>query len=183
MVEDRASDAQLHEVEDLERRVRGLSGWERHMKKPSQYVQTGPAVDIDSAMTPMIDVVFLLLVFFVWTASFAIVEQVMPSQLSQAAGSDAVESVDVPKPADFDNLVIRIKVESGVPAWFVSDKQLASLDAVKQQLTAIAQISTEAPVILYPDQDVPLEHIVNAWDTAKVSGFSKVQFAVSGEGR
>ena len=71
------------------------------MRKPSQYVQTGAATDIDSAMTPMIDVVFLLLVFFVWTASFQIIEQVMPSQLSQAAGSDPVENVQVPEPADF----------------------------------------------------------------------------------
>ena len=132
-------------------------------------------------MTPMIDVVFLLLVFFVWTASFAIVEQVMPSQLSQAAGSDPVENVAVPEPADLDNLVIRIKVENGIPTWFVGDQPLESLDAVRQQLIAIAQISTDAPVILYPDQNVPLEHIVNAWDTAKVSGFAKVQFAVSGE--
>ena len=152
------------------------------MRKPSQYVQTGAATDIDSAMTPMIDVVFLLLVFFVWTASFQIIEQVMPSELSQAAGSDPVENVDVPDPpADLDNLVIRIKIENEVPTWFVSDQPLANLDAVKQQLTAIAQISTDAPVILYPDQDVPLEHIVNAWDAAKVSGFAKVQFAVSGE--
>ena len=151
------------------------------MRKPSQYVQTGAATDIDSAMTPMIDVVFLLLVFFVWTASFQIIEQVMPSQLSQAAGSDPIENVDVPEPADLDNLVIRIKVENEVPTWFVSDQPLANLEAVKGQLVAIAQISTDAPVILYPDQNVPLEHIVNAWDAAKVSGFAKVQFAVSGE--
>lgn len=150
------------------------------MRKPSQYVQTGPATDIDSAMTPMIDVVFLLLVFFVWTASFQIIEQVMPSQLSQAAGSDPVENVQVPEPADFDNLVIRIRIENDVPVWLIRDQPLGSLDAVKQQLVAIAQISTEAPVILYPDQNVPLEHIVNAWDAAKVSGFGKVQFAVSG---
>ncbi len=150
------------------------------MKKPSQYIQTGPAVDIDAAMTPMIDVVFLLLVFFVWTASFAVVEQVMPSQLSQAAGTDPVESVDVPEPADLDNLVIRIKFEGNSPSWFVSDQPLPDLAAVKQQLATIADISTDAPVILYPDQEVPLEHIVNAWDAAKVSGFAKVQFAVSG---
>lgn len=151
------------------------------MRKPSQYVQTGAATDIDSAMTPMIDVVFLLLVFFVWTASFQIIEQVMPSQLSQAAGSDPVENVQVPEPADFDNLVIKIRMQGANPTWFVSDQPLADLDAVKQQLKAIADISTEAPVILYPEENVPLEHIMNAWDTAKVSGFAKVQFAISGE--
>jgi len=154
------------------------------MRKPSQYVQSGPATDIDSAMTPMIDVVFLLLVFFVWTASFQIIEQVMPSELSQSAGSDPVEDVNVPEPADVrDNLVIRIKVENELPTWFVGEHPLANLEAVKQQLSTIAQIGTDFPVILYPDQNVPLEHIVNVWDAAKVSGFAKVQFAVSGDGR
>ena len=151
------------------------------MRRPSQYVQTGAATDIDAAMTPMIDVVFLLLVFFVWTASFQIIEQVMPSQLSQAAGSDPVENVQVPEPADFDNLVIKIRMQGANPVWSVSDQPLADLEAVKQQLKAIADISTEAPVILYPEQDVPLTHIMNAWDAAKVSGFAKVQFAISGE--
>jgi biopolymer transport protein ExbD len=151
------------------------------MKKPSQYLQTGSPTDIDSAMTPMIDVVFLLLVFFVWTASFQIIEQVMPSQLSQQAGSETIESMDVPEPVDLDNLVIKIKYEGDLPQWFVSDQPLEDLEAVRSQLQAIAEISTEAPVILFPDQSVPLEHIVNAWDAAKVSGFSKVQFAVSGE--
>ena len=53
------------------------------MKRPSQLVdQRASAVDMDSAMTPMIDVVFLLLIFFVWTASFQIVEQILPSEIS-----------------------------------------------------------------------------------------------------
>lgn len=151
------------------------------MKKPSQYVQAGSPTDIDSAMTPMIDVVFLLLVFFVWTASFQIIEQIMPSQLSQAAGAEPIESVDVPEPADFDNLVIKITFDGAAPGWFVNDQQLENLDAVKRQLEAIAAISTEAPVVLFPEQAVPLEYIVNAWDAAKLSGFAKVQFAISGE--
>ena len=151
------------------------------MKKPSQYVRSGPETDIDSAMTPMIDVVFLLLVFFVWTASFQIIEQVMPSQLSQAAGSEPVESVEVPEAEDFENLVIRIQMEGLTPKWLVGDQPLADLAAVKQQLQTIADISTTAPVILYPAENVPLEHIINAWDAAKLSGFAKVQFAVSGK--
>ena len=48
------------------------------MKRPSPFLRRGTEVDMDSAMTPMIDVVFLLLVFFVWTASFVAVEQVLP---------------------------------------------------------------------------------------------------------
>ena len=56
------------------------------MRRPRETVQSGPT-DIDAAMTPMIDVVFLLLVFFVWTASFQIIEQALPSQLVSQTGS------------------------------------------------------------------------------------------------
>ena len=33
---------------------------------------------LEIKMTPMIDVVFLLLIFFVWTASFQVVEYLLP---------------------------------------------------------------------------------------------------------
>ena len=52
------------------------------MRLPSAYIRRGGDVDMNESMTPMIDVVFLLLVFFVWTASFQLVEKVMRSELS-----------------------------------------------------------------------------------------------------
>ena len=52
------------------------------MRRPSPLLQRGNDTDLDSAMTPMIDVVFLLLVFFVWTASFTIVEHILDSEMS-----------------------------------------------------------------------------------------------------
>ena len=62
---------------------------------------------LEIKMTPMIDVVFLLLIFFVWTASFQVVEYVLPSELSTLLGNQA--AVDVPPPeADFEDVVVRI---------------------------------------------------------------------------
>ncbi|MFP6692187.1 MAG: biopolymer transporter ExbD, partial [Pirellulales bacterium] len=54
-------------------------------------------------MTPMIDVVFLLLIFFVCTASFQIAEQFLPNSVFleslKGQGQQAVqpESEDLPK--------------------------------------------------------------------------------------
>ena len=78
------------------------------MKRPSQLVDRGGDTSMDAAMTPMIDVVFLLLVFFVWTASFQIIEQILPSQMSAQLGAEPTEVNEPPPEADFENVVIRI---------------------------------------------------------------------------
>lgn len=153
------------------------------MRRASPLVRRGSEVDIDSAMTPMIDVVFLLLVFFVWTASFQIVEQILPSEMSALTGSDPIEQVDPPPPKDFEDVVVRIGWDGLSPTWRINDQPLASLAAVEQQLTAISELQVDAPVILHPDPIVPLGFVIEAYDIAKISGFEQVAFAVDSRGR
>ena len=153
------------------------------MRRSSPLVRRGSEVDIDSAMTPMIDVVFLLLVFFVWTASFQIVEHILPSEMSTLTGSDPIEQVDPPPPKDFEDVVVRIGWDGLSPTWRINDQPLASLAAVQQQLTAISELQVDAPVILYPDPVVPLGFVIEAYDIAKISGFEQIAFAVDRRGR
>ncbi len=55
--------------------------------------QTGRnRADVELAMTPMIDVVFLLLVFFLATASFEKIEQSMPTAIGQLDSQSAEQS-------------------------------------------------------------------------------------------
>src|SRR5262245_48720801 len=49
------------------------------MRVPSSLIRTGG--DIGGSMTPMIDVVFQLLIYFLCTASFAVSEQFLPAML------------------------------------------------------------------------------------------------------
>ena len=53
------------------------------MRRPELHQRTRG--DLEISMTPMIDVVFLLLVFFVWTASFQVVENMLPTSLLTVA--------------------------------------------------------------------------------------------------
>ena len=62
------------------------------MRCNSPLVRGSANADLNTAMTPMIDVVFLLLVFFVWTASFQTIEYVLDSQVAAQQGTNA--SVD-----------------------------------------------------------------------------------------
>jgi biopolymer transport protein ExbD len=136
--------------------------------------------DVDVTMTPMIDVVFLLLVFFLWTASFHIVEQVLPSSVSAQRGTEPVDTAQPPPPEqDFQDVVIRILWNADRPAWLVNNEPVDDLTDVQAALRAIARIKTDAPVILHPDADVPLGHVIDVYDITRLAGFEKVQFAAS----
>ncbi len=131
----------------------------------------------DTKMTPMIDVVFLLLVFFVWTASFQAIEYVLPTHLTPSQGTSS-ESVDPPpEQQDFDPVVIVVQMRNGQPNWLVNDEPAGSIERVRQTLATVAQLQQEIPVIVDPHEDVPLGHVIDVYDAARLVGCSKVQFA------
>ncbi|MEX0939368.1 MAG: biopolymer transporter ExbD [Pirellulales bacterium] len=131
----------------------------------------------DVLMTPMIDVVFLLLIFFVCTASFQVAEQVLPSNLL-AAGSVATEIVP-PLEQPLERIVIRLRHAGGEPAWLVNDRPYGSLVEVQAVLVALAEIDPALPVVLDIGGSVPVGEMINVYDLCRVAGFSTVQFAAS----
>lgn len=153
------------------------------MKRPSAYINRGNDTDMNSTMTPMIDVVFLLLVFFVWTASFQIVEQVLESNMQSQLGS-APSEIDEPIPEDdFEQIVLRIGWDGTKPIWNVNDQPQNGLEQIRQILTTLVGINAESQVILFPESIVPLGHVIEAYDIAKLVGFQEVSFAVNPENR
>lgn len=148
------------------------------MKVPSSY--HGGRSSLEIQMTPMIDVVFLLLVFFVWTAGFQIAEYILPSNVSAAAGNAVNPSEAPPPEADFDNIIVRVQGNNDQPQWLVNGQSMASLNQVGEMLARIAKIKPDAPVILHPDPGIPLGTVIDAYDTARAASLKKVQFATSG---
>ena len=147
------------------------------MRRPSYTTRRTP---VDLQLTPMIDCVFLLMIYFIFSSNFDIPEQSLPSQLSAASGSGA-SSTDTPPPpeADFEDVVVRILWRDSAPAWTVNDTPVSSLLILKQSLAQVARIKRDAPVILHPDPDVPLGNVIDVYDISRLAGFEKVQFAAS----
>jgi biopolymer transport protein ExbD len=150
------------------------------MHRPSVFLDRRASLDVK--MTPMIDVVFLLLVFFVWTASFQVVERVLPSAVSQVAGADEQPVNLTPPPeADFPEVVLRIQWIDNKPLWLLNDKTLQDFESVRRHLQLVYEINQQAPVIIHPDAATPLGDVIDLYDVARVVGFTEVQFAVLGE--
>ncbi|MFP6670103.1 MAG: biopolymer transporter ExbD, partial [Pirellulaceae bacterium] len=128
------------------------------MRLPDSNSRRGRELEIK--LTPMIDVVFLLLVFFIWNAQLQKVEYVLPSQLSVAAGNQEAKSMEPLPEADFDDVVVRIRWLNEQPSWSINDNPVASLAQLQERLRIIQEIKRDAPVILHPDKQVPLGHVI-----------------------
>lgn len=129
-------------------------------------------------MTPMIDVVFLLLIFFVCTASFQIAEEVLPSQLL-AAGAGA-ETEAEPEP-ELDRIIIKLRRQPQGLAWQINESPQMHLSDVKTKLAAIAAIDASVPVVLDIGGEVPLGDAIDLYDVCRLVGLAKIQFAASVE--
>ena len=149
------------------------------MRCNSPLVRGSANADLNTAMTPMIDVVFLLLVFFVWTASFQTIEYVLDSQVATEKGTNPSEAVQPPPPTDFEDILVRIEFDNGKLVWSVDRRSAQSLIDVKDRLNRLAEVDTSAKVILHPDPAVPLEFVIGAFDAAQLAGFTQVAFAVN----
>ena len=129
-------------------------------------------------MTPMIDVIFLLLIFFVCTANFKPLESVLPTNMS-LTGSSAVEVV-LPKPENLD--VARIVLTwDGQPAWTVEGNRCGSLRDVRSLLNRLREAKPDLPVIIDSEKNVPMEHVIDVYDAARWTGLSRIQFAAAKE--
>ena len=144
------------------------------MKVPSQVSRARGPLQVE--MTPMIDVVFLLLIFFLWTASFRIAEQRLPSSVAEETTTRGNTS-EVTEESDFEPVIVRIAWQNRAPRWNVNGREVGDLNSVSKTLLAVAQVKSDLPVIVDPDAEVPLGHVIDVYDLTRSIGFDKVQFA------
>ena len=149
------------------------------------YHRSTPA-RFDVQMTPMIDVVFQLLIFFVCTVDFQRPEQALqatPKAESSAGGGAAAEPLP-PELEDLRAVEIVIERADGRTRWTVNRDVCRSLDDVTSRLTALAALgdaSRVVPVVLNVADDVPLGDAIDVYDCCLRLGFAKIAFALPHE--
>jgi biopolymer transport protein ExbD len=125
-------------------------------------------------MTPMIDVVFQLLIFFICTASFQVAEELLPTSLAAADGAGSPTPIEI---APDQQVVVRGVRVAARTQWTVNDRPGGSLDEVEQVLRAVGEIDRTLPIILDVAPDVPLGDMIDVYDLSRIIGFEQIQFA------
>jgi len=127
-------------------------------------------------MTPMIDVVFQLLIFFICTASFQATEELLPMGLATAADTSAASPAETgPDP---ERLVVSARRVGGETQWIVNERRSRSLLDVRLALEEVAATDRRRPVTLDVSGEVPLGDMINAYDICRLVGLEKIEFAV-----
>lgn len=129
-------------------------------------------------MTPMIDVIFNLLIFFVCTVSFQPPERVLLTSLS-ALGASSSAAAPPPEIVELEDVVIKVFAADGRIAWQINQQSYERLDQVREVLLAIVRLQANLPIILDVQGDVPLGDVIDLYDLCRLVGFDKIQFAAN----
>lgn len=129
----------------------------------------------ENMMTSMIDVVFLLLIFFVVAAAGNIYELLLPTDL--AASGSVASNIPVEQPKPVDEVWIFLSVgEQGQTVMKINGTEYDSFAALKGVLLALAEVAPESPVILDISPDVEAGEMVRVYDTCRAAKFQSISF-------
>jgi biopolymer transport protein ExbD len=122
-----------------------------------------PRVDI----TPLIDVVFLMLIFFMVSTTFDKQTQ-LKVDLPQASPQEAEEAVK-------DKIEITIDPQG---QFYVNERELIKHDAetLRRTLQKITDGRVDLPIIVSGDRNAPLQSMMTVMDVAAQLGMSRLSF-------
>ena len=131
--------------------------------RPSRRNRTGLGLDL----TPMVDVVFLLVIFFMVSTTFITLESGLPVDLPQAQSSQA-QSSELP--------TVTINQDDQI---FVGGSQVSEGDLVGVLREVLASSASDT-VVLRADQSVRYGLPVRVMDLIKQAGAQRVAIATGG---
>lgn len=146
---------------------------------PFQFITHGADDELD--MTPMVDVTFLLLIFFMITAAFALQKsiEVPPTDDQEAAQAQTVEDFEE------DSIIIRVDSDNTYwiqsPAWTEEKEAISKHDMLNDlreaRKTGVGGDAGPAKLLVLASGDAVHHRVVSALDAGSAVGMEEVRLA------
>ncbi len=129
--------------------------------------QPNPPEELNLDITPLIDVVFLLLIFFMVSTTFDHESEV------NITLPKASKEISQARP---DSINVAIDAQSRI---FVNEKELlnSQISTIKEALYDSAEDLENEPIIISADEETPYQIIIRTMDAARQLGLIKITFA------
>lgn len=119
-------------------------------------------------LTSMIDVVFLLLIFFIVTANFAQDERKLPATLQTEGGG--VQS------SDLQPQILEIRLVDGAPVFVMGEVAVRGAQSLENFLKSLPK---EPGIAIKCEPNVPISAIAAALQSARNAGFQRRSYIPS----
>jgi biopolymer transport protein ExbD len=139
-------------------------------------------------MTPLVDVVMVLLIFLMMVGSFAAMEHYLQSNLPlRQTGGGAVAMPESGLP---DEPPLEVRVDSPTPDRFIArldgrppvndTTSLANqLRSVGDGLVSAGRARDEIQLTIAPSRNVRLQHVLDVFQAAQMAGFKRIGFTTA----
>ena len=128
-----------------------------------QIKDTDATEELAMNLAPMIDVVFLLLIFFMVATTFVDQEKELSVDLPLAQSGEEAE----PQP---EEIVLNLLADGSI----VMNGATLSPDELRAQLERLARGNPETPVTIRGDKKVFHEHVVALMDSCRLAGLQNL---------
>ncbi len=124
--------------------------------------------DVDNLdLSPLIDMTFILLIFFMVTTTFVKDMKLDLNRPSAASGSKS------------DAKVVRVYIDNAGEIYI--DNQPVQIWAVQSKVKDLLRTSTEKSVLVVSDEKIPVETLIDVVDECRMSGAKDVAVSTSKE--
>ena len=137
-------------------------------------------------MTPLVDVVMVILIFLMLAGSFSGATQFLVSKQGLHKQGSGGKPVDPSKPMDtpieihIDNAAGGFAARgTGITATNSPEKLKDELIAKRQSFNSAGTSTDQLEIVLYPGRNVKYRYLIQVYDAALRADFTKVAFAVS----
>jgi biopolymer transport protein ExbD len=127
---------------------------------------------LEITLTPMIDVVFLLLIFFMVTTTFN-QQSELKINLPEADGEEISDNDKMITLTISQDGTYYISGEDGLPHQLINQKT----ETLRRALEQAAGNSRNVPFVISADGQTPHQAVITALDIARNLGFSRITFA------
>jgi biopolymer transport protein ExbD len=128
-----------------------------------------------AAMTPLIDVVFQLLIFFICASTGHLREQLLPADF----GAGAIEQPVAPIEKPLGEVWIRLTWDGARMVPTIEGTAYPDAARFRGVLWTLAETAADIPVILEINGQVPIGDMIEVYDLCRAAGFQSLSFAAN----